>query len=377
MRQARLIATVIAVIAIVIPTGASAHPGSGIVVDRAGNVYFVRAGQSIVWKLSPDGRLAKLVEDDIVRLPHHLTLGRDGTLYMASDYDGRVWRIGADGSLAEQFNTNRITGKSNVNVGSWGDPWTIDSTGTVYALDAPNGSAIVRITTEGKVTPLVTDTRIGALHGSSMTLGADGALYLTDANRVWRIVGDSATPIVTRGVPLDAGAGVGVDADGNIFVADYRARRVVRMSRDGAVTTPPALAQLSLSYPWGVTIAPDGSVYVLDHLSNGRGVAVWRVQGDRAERLYSARDASVYLGALLITLLPLLLSIQTVVRKPVRVTDWVVWTVLAGILVVGVYWIGRGSFVFSWLRHFILAVFLFGAWRSWPRSDAKASATTP
>jgi len=377
MRHARLIATVIAVLAMVaFPTGASAHPGSGIVVDRAGNVYFVRAGQSVVWKRSPDGRVTKLVEADHVRLPHHLTLGRDGTLYMASDFDGRVWRVAADGSLTEQFNTNRITGASTVSVGSWGDPWTIDSVGNVYALAGPNGTALVRITPAGAVTPIARNARFGVLHASTMTLGGDGALYLTDANRVWRVVGDSATPIVARGVPLDGASGIAVAADGSMYVADFRSRRVIRIARDGAVTTPPVLAGINLSYPWGVTIAPDGSVYVLDHLSTGRGVAIWRVRGDVAERLYSAREASVYFAAALVTLIPLVLALRTFERKPRGTFDWFLWTIIAGGGVIAVYWLGRGTLIFSWLRHPVLAFFLFGAWRSWGRRGVPRAATT-
>jgi sugar lactone lactonase YvrE len=368
MRHARIVATTLAVIAIAgFPATARAHPGSGIVVDRAGNVYFVRAGQSVVWKLSPDGRVTKLVEDDIVRLPHHLTLGRDGTLYMASDFDGRIWRVGADGALSEQFNSNRIPGTSTVNVGSWGDPWTIDSAGNVYALSAPGGSAIVRITPNGTVTPIARNTRLGELHASTMTLGGDGALYLTDANRVWRIVGDRATAIAPRGVPLDGASGIAVAADGSMYVADFQSRRVIRIARDGAVTTPPALAGIALSYPWGVTVAPDGSVYVLDHLSGGRGVAIWRVRGDVAERLYSAREASVYLAAALTTLIPLIFALRTFERKPTGTVDWFLWTILAGGCVVVIYWFGRGTVIFSWLRHLILAFFLFSAWRSWRR----------
>lgn len=316
--------------------------------------------------------MTKFVENDLVRLPHHLALGGDGTLYFASDFDGRIWRVTGEGKLVEQFNTNRITGVSTVNVGSWGDPWTIDSAGNVYALAAPNASAIVRITPEGAVTPLARNARFGQLHLSSMTLGADGALYLTDAHRVWRIVGDSAMPILPRGLSLEGAAGVAVTADGSIYVADSRVGQVIRLSRDGAVTTPLALARLRLSSPWGVTLGPDGSVYVLDHPP--RGVAVWRVNGEVAERLYSAREASVYLTAALLTLVTLLFAAQTAVRTPRNASDWALWTVVAGAVVVGLYWAARGAFGFSWLRHGVLALFAYGAWRSWRRRASGSGA---
>ncbi|MEO6066430.1 MAG: NHL repeat-containing protein [Gemmatimonadales bacterium] len=350
------------------PAAARAHPGSGIVVDRAGNVFFVQAGTHVVWKLSPAGIVTKFVEADIVRLPHHLVLDREGTLYFASDFDGRIWRVRPDGSLVEFFNTNRIVGDSNVIIGSWGDPFTIDSSGDVYALRSPNDSAIVHITPDGRVTSVATRARFGRLHFRSMAWGADGALYLTDADRVWRIVGDSATPIVPSGVRLLQAAGLAVDHEGNIYVADFAAKRVVRLGRDGTANTPPALAGLSLSGPWGVTIAPDGSVYVLDHPSGG--VAVWRVRDDAAERLYSWHSPRVYLGAIMLALLSLLLAAQTMARRPGGVVDWLVWMVVVATAVGALYWVGRGVVVFSWLRHPILLLFLFGGWRSWRRIGA-------
>ncbi len=354
-------------VAVVLPMDAGAHPGSGIVVDRAGNVYFVRAGEFVVYRRSPDGKVIKFVEDDIVRLPHHLFLGRDGTLYFASDFDGRVWRVSPDGKLTEHFNTNRIPAPSPVNVGSWGDPWTMDSVGNVYALAAPNGRAIVRISPTGVVTPIATNARFGELHFSSMTFGADGALYLTDANRVWRVVGDSATRIGVRSTPLENGAGVAVDSVGGIYVADYMALRVVRLMRDGSEATPPAIAGLRLSNPWGVTIAPDGSVFVLDHTAGGSGVAIWRVRGDNVERLYFARGARVYTATALIALITLLLALQTVMRVPSRRLDWMLWTIVAGAAIGGLWWLGRNLFLFEWLRHPILALFVFGVVRSGKR----------
>lgn len=349
------------------PSPASAHPGAGIVVDRAGNVYFVRAGQSVVWRRSPDGRVTRFVEDDIVRLPHHLALGRDGALYFASDFDGRIWRADSAGRLTEHFNTNRVTGHPKLFVAQWGDPWAIDSIGNVYALAEPNGAAVVRITPSGTLTPLALGAPFGPLHGSSMTVGADGALYLTDETRIWRVLGDSASPIAGAGT-LEHAGGVAVAADGSVYVADFNGRRVVRLSRDGAVTTPPALAQLRLDYPWGVTIAPDGSLYILDHIASGRGVAIWRVEGDRAARLYVARSFSMFVPPMILTLVTLLFAAQTADRKPNGRVDWVVWVAIAGVIVGGAWWIGRSVWIFEWLRHAVLALWLFGAWRSWKRT---------
>jgi hypothetical protein len=43
----------------VFPTSSSAHPGSGIVVDRRGEVYFIDTGSG-VWKIDLHGKLTRL-----------------------------------------------------------------------------------------------------------------------------------------------------------------------------------------------------------------------------------------------------------------------------------------------------------------------------
>jgi sugar lactone lactonase YvrE len=334
-------------------------------VDRSGRVFFVIAGSNVVTMLEPNGRVRTFAQDDRLRLPHHLVLGRDGALYVASDHDGRVWRVGENGALTEYFSSKEIWNSRGVSVGSGGDPFTVDSAGNIYALAAPNGQGIVRITNRGEVTDVAKRARFGPLHFSTMTVGPDGALYLTDGARVWRIVGDSAVPIVPRGVSLLRATGVAVDSVGNIYVADYGARRVVRFARDGSVNTPAAFKRMRLGRPTGVVLAANGDLYVLDN--RPRGAAIWRVRGEISERLYGRRDWQGYAVGLMIGLLPLLLAIQTWLRKPKGMTDWLVWTLVAGVAIVGMYWIGRVVPVFSWLRHLILAIYAFGAWKSYQR----------
>jgi sugar lactone lactonase YvrE len=310
----------VAGVALLAPFGSAlAHPGSGILVDRNGNVYFVVLGSSSIMRLGPDRKLVEFVTDERLRYPHHLIAGRDGTIYVASDHDGRVWRVAPDGRLHEHLNSDRARRPEGVSwhiqVGSGGDPFTVDSLGDVYAITTAR--SIVRIRTDGSTTPVATNTRFGDLHFSSMSWGGDGALYLTDANRVWRIVGDSAAPIVPRGSDLSAADGVAIDPAGNIYVADYRTG-VVRFDRSGAVNTPPAVARLRARNPTGVTLAGN-DVYVLDNPPGG--VAIWRVRGDRAERLYSNMSFRAYAGYLFVgglVLLGVLVVLNSVLKARAR-----------------------------------------------------------
>src|SRR4029453_2946242 len=104
-----LFALVLAVVA----SGARAHPGSGIALDRRGNLYFIDTGAG-VWRLDPEGRLERyggpafhwmaLDLDDrfgktalpISAQAEMRSTGRDPRVLLSSDYPIAV---GGDGAL--------------------------------------------------------------------------------------------------------------------------------------------------------------------------------------------------------------------------------------------------------------------------------------
>lgn len=270
----------------VVPARAHAHPGAGIVVDRNGTVYFVVSGSSHLMKWRAGEKATVFVSDDRIRLPHHLTYGRDGFIYVVSDDDGRVFRIDDAGRLHLHFDTRsaRPSRQSRLQIGAWGDPFTVDSVGNIYGLGDGDVSAIVRVSLNGAVVPIAAGTTFGELHFRGMAIGPDGALYLTDASRVWRIRGDSAEAIVPRGVTLAFPDGIAVDDAGNIYVADMEAKHVVRLAPDGEVNTPAYLAEMEFRGPTGVAVRGD-TVYVLDNAPGS--TALWRVAQDDSGRVYT------------------------------------------------------------------------------------------
>src|ERR1043165_509465 len=80
-----------------IPTPASAHPGSGIVVDRLGRVFFLDLVSGI-WRLDPGGSLTPLPGAAF----HWMALDAEGRFAKARLPSGPGWefaRIGADPTL--------------------------------------------------------------------------------------------------------------------------------------------------------------------------------------------------------------------------------------------------------------------------------------
>lgn len=276
---------------------ARAHPGSGIVVDRQGQVFFIDTGQG-VWKIDLQGRLHRhngpafhwMALDPQGRFTQRhmprgtggeLTLvGPDPTLIVASDFPVT---IGADGAFyypqAGRDNRVRVmrlapSGRPEVfatlplatEIGPDGKPapapW-------IHGLAAgPNGSlyyaeqkAVRRIAPDGTVSlvagdiqvpdcvhpPAADDDRYGpALRGLDVT--ADGTVYVaaSGCGALLKITPNGSVSVVLRGSDAWSPMGVAVSGD-DLYVLEYRfikserredwLPRVRKLARGGRVTT--------------------------------------------------------------------------------------------------------------------------------------------
>ena len=195
----------------------------------------------------------------------------------------------ADG--AHQFEVRATDTAGNVDATPAIRSWTVDTTtppapglGTISTLA---GSGVRGAAGDGgpATAAQLNAPRTTATDSAGNTYVAD-----TENQRIRRI---SAAGIITTvagngtaGYSGDGGAataarlnnphGVDVDAAGNLYIADSANHRIRRVSPSGVITTVagtgsttyngdgiPA-AQASLAYPKGVTVAPDGSIYVGD-----------------------------------------------------------------------------------------------------------------
>ena len=272
---------------------ARAHPGPGIVVDARGRVFFVSTFTNLVMVADANGKVRPFVTDPRLQLPHHLVLGRDGSLYVASDYDGVIWRIGESGSLTEYFSSHVLEARRHVLVGQFGDPFTIDSAGVVFfALASAAGPTVVRIDHDTLVSAAA-NAQFTRLHYGALAWGPDGTLYASDGGRVWRIRADTARAITPRTTPLNMAVGMAIDSAGNVYVADYIERRIVRLAPDGTINTPPSLAAMRFAEPTGIALGNSGDLYVLGNPMGG--LEVWHVTGNRMSRIYVRRSGAAYM----------------------------------------------------------------------------------
>ena len=239
---------------------AVAHPGSGIVIDRRGYVYFVDTGGGL-WSIDPAGRLAR----NDGRKFHWMAIEeseRPASSRLPAIQGGEVVAVGVNPTLLLSSDV----------------PIAVGQDGALYypELGPDRRLRIMRFTRSG-------DRSVRALLPGVLRLvnglaaGADGSLYYTEDKAVRRIdqrgvvstVAESVAVPDCIGIPgTEPGSepylrGLAVSADGTVFVAASGCGAVLRITPRGTIT-----AILRTTSPWSptaVAVSP-GGIYVLEYL---------------------------------------------------------------------------------------------------------------
>jgi sugar lactone lactonase YvrE len=266
---------------------ASAHPATGIVVDRGGNVYF--SDLETVWKLDPAGKKTVFRAGVSGRHVHELAIDDEGNIYGADlsynparqTWPSSVWKMSPDGKFTYLLEPTENPPRGMT-------IWR-DRAGNTYFIDQNNHTKtqtlLLRREPNGKVSTLA-----GSVYGHRDGIGAaanfgsvggmafapDGSLYLTDGTSVRRVSMAGAVTTVAQDLnfrtredrpTLFGGSegsltGLTVDANGNVYVADAGNRRLLKITSAGKVEVvyrvePPF-------FPNGVFAAANGDVYVME-----------------------------------------------------------------------------------------------------------------
>lgn len=245
---------------------ARAHPGSGIAVDRLGQVYFMDTGAGL-WKIDLHGNL--------------IYIGGPFFHWMALDQDDRFATIklpsGAGGDIT------RLSANPSILVSS-DFPIAIGRDGNLYyPSHASDGRVqIVRFTPSGRTSILVTLPRSGASrqplrHFNGLTAAPDGSLYFTENDAIQRITMQGEVSTVIAGVRVASCAsipgmtaadnplfrGLDVDTAGTVHVAASACGTVVDIARNGRITP-----RSRVEGPWSPTaVAVSGDhLFALEYL---------------------------------------------------------------------------------------------------------------
>lgn len=261
---------------------ASAHPGSGIVVDKYGNVYFTYSGVGVV-KISADGNLTYI---------HKATDGH----WLCLDEQGLF-------SQAQPTYFKRITPdgiKPAIIFAGGGSPIIVNRDGNFYYCGGQNGDmhpgakTLIRETQGKQQTVFASslDKTLDVLDDgiTALAAGPDGTIYLAGWNSILKVTMDGKIttlvhPVVVsdcdedpadhkevnRGKPLLRG--IDIDSSGTIYVAATSCHSLLKITSDGKLKTI-----LKAERPWtptGVAVR-NGAIYVLEYTNaNGPATEGW------------------------------------------------------------------------------------------------------
>lgn len=241
-----------------LPAPLSAHPGSAIVVDRLGQVYFLDTGSGL-WKIDTHGVLVKITAPRF----HWMTLDGDdrfASSRLASGPAGEITRIGVSPTLllASDY------------------PLAIGRDGNLYYPSRHAGGAtvdVLRVEPSGRSSVLAT---VSLPYLNGLTAAPDGSLYFTENTAIRRVnsrgdvstlvsdVALSTCPRIPGNDPNDPLLrGLAVDSSGTVFVAASGCGSLLKVTPNGQVST-----LLQLEAPWSPTAVAlfRGDIYVLEYL---------------------------------------------------------------------------------------------------------------
>ncbi|PYT07534.1 MAG: hypothetical protein DMF60_06880, partial [Acidobacteria bacterium] len=250
----------------------------GIVVDKRGNVIVADAGQSNrIRRITVDGKVETIAgssegfaDGDAGRAqfntPSGIAIDKGGNLVIADTSNNRVRRLSADG---RQVSTIAGSGVAGLKDGPGDEAQfdgpigiAVDKQGNILVADAYN-DCIRQISSDGRVTTVA---------GTGLPGYSDGQ---------------------AASASFDTPAGVAVDQQGNIFVADAGNHAVRKITAQGEVTTiaGPTSAEdgpgngLRLNRPVGIIVTHDGFLFVSDEAS-GR---IIRIDPEGKAKSYAGR----------------------------------------------------------------------------------------
>jgi uncharacterized protein (TIGR03437 family) len=245
-------------------TAAQLYSPSSVVMDSSGNWYIADTANNRIRMVTPAGVISSVsTGTEQLSAPRGLAIDIFDNLVVADSGNNEVRKIMPDGAIASLPVATPF--KNPVSI-------TTDALGSVYIADSGNNQ-IVKVTSSGQWSVLAQIDNPQAL-----AMDASGNVLVADATQIWKITPEGAASTLVTG--LHSPTGMAVASDGSLLIADTAANVIRQWTTSGSLNTiagtgtagfsgdnGPALSA-QFNGPAGIGIGANGTLWVADSGNN-------------------------------------------------------------------------------------------------------------